>query len=228
MGSLINDLFNFTAVELNETAWIVNLPLNHGVALYSFLEAIRDYGELRVGLNDRERTAKFSLSLTKKRRTKNFITTLSYETILSGWKNMFKASPQSLYDSIHQIYDQIGEEIEKEDKSFFHSEEFGWFKRFRTKSPINVRKLMESHFLEYFFKYHEGVLLPYYPEDSSDFQEPKIFPEIIKEFPLNMLHNAIVDKEIDHVFSVGPCSEYVLETFLLDTPSDECSFDNYY
>ena len=224
MQNLIDYLFNFTARELNESAWVANLPLNHSVALYSFFEGFRDYGELGMTLNDKDRIAEFSLLVIKNRMTQTFTTKLSYNNLLDGWKNSFRASPQSLYDSIYQVYDQIGEEIRKSDEPFFCSDELGWFKRFRERGPHRIRRFMESHFLEYFFRYHEGILLPFKEEKHLDFHEPKIFPEIIKEFPLTMLHKVVADYKVSRYnWSVGPCAEYIPEI-----SEHEFDVDEYY
>ncbi len=228
MQNLVRELFDFTGRELHEASWQANLPLHNGVALHSFFEAFRDYGELRMSICDRDKTSEFSLLVIKKRQIQNFIK-VSYDNILDGWKNSFRASPSSLVDSIYQVYDQIGEEIRKSDKSFFYSEELGWFERFREKGPDRIKKSMKLSLLEYFKVNHEGILLPYTQGNSGNFDKPKIFSETLKDFPLAMLQNTRIDDEVDHVFShVGPCPEYLMENLVLETPSGESREENYY
>lgn len=213
MQTLIKELFDFTGRELHEAAWKANLPINHGVALSSLFEAFGDHGKIKVSPDDRKKLAEFRMPLHIGRKEGIFKTRLQYDQILNGWGRSFTASPRSLYDSIYQVYDQIGEEIKKESNLFFNSEDLDWNRRFRDNSPRLIRKLMESHFLEYFSRYHENILISYKGDSSSNFDEPKIFWEVLKEFPILKLQKAVVAREIHHNSApLGPCPEYILET----------------
>ena len=112
MQNLVRELFEFTGRELHELSWQANLPIHHGVALNSFFNAFKDYGQIGLTLNDRERKAKFDLRIKGKGQNELFITELSYDQILDGWHRSKKASPKSLYDAIYLVYDRIGEQIE--------------------------------------------------------------------------------------------------------------------
>lgn len=224
MQNLVNDLYVFTGRELHEAAWTANLPLHHGVALHSFFNGFHTHGDVIVELDDRGRSATFNLPINVGKSTRTFTTQLSYNQILEGWKNSFKASPRSLYDSIYQVYNQIEDKIKREDRVFFDSEELDWHTRFRETDPRRIRKFMEYDLLEYFGKYHEGILIPPKEDCPRDFQEPRVFWETLRDFPLGKLHMAVVANEVDNSPArMGPCPEYILET-----PEEEFDINTYY
>ncbi|MEK6917925.1 MAG: hypothetical protein AABW51_03160 [Nanoarchaeota archaeon] len=213
MQNLVDDLYKFAGRELHEAAWVANLPIHNGVALHSFFNGFNSHGEIKVELDDRNRKASFYLPINFRKKERIFSTQISYSELLQGWKNHLRSSPKSMYDSIYQVYDNMGESIENMDKGFFRSSELDWSRRFRNSSPREIREFMEVSLLEYFGRYHEGVLLNYRDQKSSELLEPKIFWDVLKEFPLGKLHTAVVNAEVDHSFApVGPCSEYILET----------------
>ena len=226
METLVKELFDFTGRELHEAAWHANLPVHHGVALYSFFQAFKDQKRILTRLDDKSKTAEFALPLHIKRTEKIFRTKISYEQVLRGWGRSFKASPRALYDSIYQVYDQIGSEIEDHDKFFFNSGDLNWHGKFRGVHPPLIRESMESYLLGYFEKHHEGVLISRSGNLSQSLGEPKIFWEVLKEFPLTRLSKTIVADEVEHNREGGitltPCSEYVLEI-----PDEEFN-DEYY
>ena len=135
----------------------------------------------------------------------------SYDEILLGYKRNPKSSPDSLYDSIWNVYNGWWESLKV---SLDCDEESDWFS-FRLRDTIRVRKGMDSHLLSFFGKYQEHVLIPM----SGKIPEliyPIIFFKVMKDFPINIYRQTFFDNS-----KLGPCVDIFHKIDFGDLKLDE-------
>ena len=211
------DLSKFIGKELHEFAWHKSYPVNPYVSLWSFFQAFMDSG-FKITLDDKKR----EVSFTEAYICRNFVlplsTSMSYDGVLTGWKQKPKSSLGSLYESIYQVYDSMETEMMGHlEVEFKHNsslkkiifEERNSWNVLRNSEPKIVRQKMEDFLLPYFVNYHEHMLLPITGK-ISDLEKPIIFPKLIKNFPMDIYRKASF-RNSSLGFRYGPSEETLLE-----------------
>lgn len=170
------DIEEFIAYELHELTWHHNYPINEGVAVWSVINGLKDNG-FKVSSHS---PFKVFYVFEHDKKVYELSTEVSTEEISLGWKHSPKNSPPTLYDSICLIIDKLQENIKKQYPKWSVPRELYialWEDR-RNKYP-KIRKSMEKYFLDFFRKYHEGILTPLNTKDQK-IENPKILENLIK------------------------------------------------
>jgi len=105
MNRLEQELFEFIGNELHELSWHCNLPLNEGIALWGFREALRKHPGMNVESYDGRTQIRYKVPLVG--RLQVFQTSLTDEEVLKGWGSSPQASPSSLYHSLFKVFDNL-------------------------------------------------------------------------------------------------------------------------
>ncbi len=201
MDFLEQMLYDDVSSELYEMAWKTKYPINPAIGLWGFFEAFRKQG-IAVTLNDNEKTADFNL-LTTIDKFKMMHAKLSYDKILGGWNRYPKSSLGSLYDSICQVYDNMGDSLQ-------NLKEKNKWSYFRDSQSRDVRAKMEDVIEPYFSKYQEHMLLPVSGKIPG-LTNPVLFEKVIDEFPMSLMRNARLFDFHNDRGSCGPNPEYIPE-----------------
>lgn len=176
------ELNEFISYNLHELAWKKNYPLNEEMSIWCFLEGLRKTGFL-VNLH----SDNFNIFNIFKfnRRNYELSTQISRKEISEGWGRYPKSSPQSLYDSICLVIDRLQDNLKNKYSSWKVPTDLAnaLFDDRQTKYK-KARVMMEKHFLEFFEKYHEGVLASLNGNEQS--YEPKILDKLIDSKIINL------------------------------------------
>ncbi|MEK6906561.1 MAG: hypothetical protein AABW81_02995 [Nanoarchaeota archaeon] len=203
MPELERNLLGFIGRELHELAWSCDYPINPHISLWCFIQSFKDnHFDLKV--NDKKREVELESLFHLKDGDIRFLkTTISYEDILSGWKNHPKYSPQSFYDSIYLVYNNLEELFLNKDS---YEEVQNWFLK-RSTETKEIRKTMEEYLLPYFTEHHEHMLIPLSGK-IPELKEPVIFKRVIDNFPMEVFRKSILNSSLNNC-SVGPCAEEI-------------------
>ena len=220
MDELEKLLYDHVGTWLHELAWHCCYPINHSIALWSFLEAFRNHG-FDIDVNNATHTVHFGKIEEVDRNHRFFEASLTYDQILNGWSRDVRAAPRTLYNSIHQVFDTMGGVLKSQSKPFsIDRAEIEWSK-IRDSRPRILRQTMETYFLQYFNIHQEHVLMPV-SGTIPDLGEPKLFSQMIQSYPLDVYRYAhIRDTIMKNGCRCGPCPET-----LVDMP--EWRFSNSY
>lgn len=210
MDNLEEELYNFIGQELHELAWHNEYPINSSLGLLGFFEAFEKHN-FEVNFNDEKKEAKFVLKSPFENFPKFLETTLSYEQILIGWKNHPKSSPHSFYDSICIVYDNLGLLMENTTKE--NIEKINQWFYYRNSETRKVRQKMENVWLPFFIEHQDNMFFPV-NGNAPELENPKIFYEVIKEFPMNIYKQSVIASlfsDDPESIRISPCAEHLLE-----------------
>lgn len=209
-----NDLNEFISYNLHELAWEKDYPLNENLAIWSFLNGMR---EAEFGINLKSNNLKVFYTFNHNGKYYELTTRISQKEILEGWKRHPKSSPQSLYDSIYLTIDRLQNQIKNKYPKWKVPNNLSdaLFKD-RADKGHSARKAMEKYFLEYFEKYQEGVLASLNGDEQS--YEPKILDKLIdsKIINLDRINEALRISQFKEYGPVGLVNTSSTIKFLLD------------
>lgn len=212
MDKLEEDLYKDIGFLLHETSWSNSYQINPFVALDSFFEAFKQHN-FKVFLDDKHKFASFKLDY----RGRDLNTSLTYEKILSGWKHQPFSPPNSLYDSICIVYDNLNptskefnpEETERKNLWFYY----------RHSETKKVRQKMEDLWLPFFIEYQENMFLSV-DGKIPELKKPEIFYNVLEKFPMHIYRianrNDLFHPATEHNWVGGPTEETLLEFSSLD------------
>lgn len=226
--NLKGELSDFVGRELHELAWRRYYPIHPFVGLGCFFDAFKDCCGAKVVVDDRRKVANFQLVTYLCGDVRMFQTSRTYDEILTGWKNGAKANPKgcpsSFYDSICQVYDNIEDEFLRTPENHWGmNDERGEWHHIRNVDSKKVRRKMEDLLVPYFCRYHEHMLVPVSGK-IPELRKPEVFLQIMKDFPIDVLDNAIMNKDCcNGAYSLTPC-----EDTLLDVDWNEFEIGSYY
>jgi hypothetical protein len=219
MEGLELNLYNLIGNELNELAWNKNYPINSSIGLHCFFEAFKGQG-FKVSIDDECKQSTFVLKNMVGGKPNFLEASLSHNQILIGWKRAPKSCLHSLYDSICNVYDSMGEQLKISPRDYELSNKWYLYRNSNTKE---VRKKMEEEMIPFFRDYQENMFISMV-ERTSNLEKPILFFELIKEFPMTILEKAVINNLFEDTLICGPCPETLLE---LDLDKD-LNPDNYF
>lgn len=177
-------LDDFIADNLHELARHKKLPINEGVAGWCFLNGLREAG---FGVDFKQGQFKVFYVFQHDSDSYELDTVLSSDEVMDGWKHNRRACPSTLCDSIYLAIDRMQEQImgvcpnwkpiprELREALFMD----------RRKKGHEALKFMEKYFLEFFGKYHEGILTPV-GKPSGRVHPPLILPMLVDSGAINL------------------------------------------
>jgi hypothetical protein len=211
MQPIKKELYNFISHNLYELTWHRDYPMHHGIAIWGLLEGLRESG-IPFAINKETKSVTFHPTYAIGENLFSFEKEMTFEEILRGWDRHPLGLPRAIYDSITNLVEHTGKGLEIGDplREEWHA--------LRLTEPSRIRRVVETHWVPWFDKYQEHILVPTSGK-MPELGKPKLFFKVLDEIPLDpirLISMARLDKP-----SSGPCADNMVGYCLSD-------FDEYY